>query len=184
MNMLRPVTMAAVALLVLGAGCAPPEKPMPVSKTVGISASREINPYNEASNPVVLRLYQLSNRTAFEEAGFWELFDGSGENLAGVLLSVQSIGPIYPAESRVVPFDLVPETRYLGVFAEFADYESQRYSALEEINDTVLEKGVVVSISASGINIEGGDLSVEEQPQEARRRPILGFIGKLFGGKK
>lgn len=179
--MLRPAIMTAVAVLVLGAGCASQETQVPVSKTVGISASREINPYNEASNPVVLRLYQLSNRTAFEEAGFWELFDGSGENLAGVVLSVQSIGPIYPAETRVVPFDLAPDTRYLGVFAEFADYESQRFSALEAISDRVLDQGVIVSISASGIDIAAGGLTLDGRPQEQRRGPIMGFIDKLFG---
>lgn len=182
--MIHPKTLTAIAVLFGGFGCAPPEKPVPISQTVSISAGHEINPYNEASNPVVLRLYQLSNRTAFEEAGFWELFDGSGENLAGVLISVQSIGPIYPAERRIVPFDLVPETRYLGVFAEFADYQSQRYSALEAISDTVVQKGVIVSISASGLRIEGGGFSDTEAPSDDGRRPFLGFIATLFGGNK
>lgn len=182
MRRIRPLTLAMLGAFALASACATPEVPAPVSTTVGISAGSAINPYNEASNPVVLRLYQLSNRTAFEEAGFWEVFNGGSENLAGVMLSVQSIGPIYPAENRVVPFDLLPETRFLGVFAEFADFESQRYSALTSIDDTVLQKGVIVSISASGIDIKGGGLTAQGQPEQDTRRPLLGFISRVFGG--
>lgn len=182
MRIWQAFSLVTIAALGMASGCAAPEVPAPVSTTVAITAGDTINPYNEASNPVVMRLYQLSNRAAFEEADFWEVFYGGSENLAGVLLSAQSIGPIYPGENRVVPFDLLPETRYLGAFAEFADFESQRYSAVAAVDDTVLNQGVVVSISVSGINIRGGGLTASRQADERRSRPIAGFIGRLLGG--
>lgn len=178
----RPRFIVAATLVLLLAGCAAQEEPVPVSKTIGIVAGSQINEYNEASNPVVLRLYQLSNRTEFEEAGFWDLFNGNDENLAGVTISNQSIGPIYPGEHRVVPFDLLPNSRYLGVFAEFADYENQEFGTLVPVDDAVLEAGVSVQISSSGISISaggGGDILSEDTEQKGF---LPGIFSKLFGG--
>lgn len=184
MRILQPITLAAIVSIGVTSSCTAPDAPAPVSTTVAITAGGTINPYNEASNPVVVRLYQLSNRAAFEDAGFWEVFDGGSENLAGFLLSAQSIGPIYPGENRVVPFDLLPDTRYLGAFAEFADFESQRYSAVAAVDDTVLNQGMIVSISVSGIDIRSGGLTASGQAVEKRSRPIIGFVGRLLGGRE
>lgn len=180
MRGMGPTMAAGVLLAGLLAGCAgaPDPDPVPVARTLRIAAGPGINDYNGGANPVVLRLYQLSERTAFEQAPFWEIFNGGG-SLAGVVLAVQSVGPIYPGEDLLVPFDLRPEARYLGVFAEFADFERQEYRAVTAVEPAADLPAVAVSVTASGVGIGAG-----QDPADAGPPPRRGFFARLFGDEE
>jgi type VI secretion system VasD/TssJ family lipoprotein len=97
---------AAFALVALGAlsACAtPPEKPLPVNKTLVVEAGPRINEYNNAANPIVLRLYQLSSRSEIEGAGFWDIFNEADERLAGAIIDRVSCRLRGAAVSRCDP---------------------------------------------------------------------------------
>ena len=53
----------------------PPEEEKPVNKSLIVTAGPNVNEYNNGSNPIVIRLYQLSGRSEFEEADFWSIFN-------------------------------------------------------------------------------------------------------------
>ncbi|WP_310621189.1 type VI secretion system lipoprotein TssJ [Flexibacterium corallicola] len=148
---MRHFLILAVCLLV--AACAGSKVSVPEQKVVGLSGGANINRYNDSSNPVVLRFYQLSSRSQFESASFWEIYNDSSEELAGVIIDRESIAALYPKEARLVNIELQPDTRYLGVFAEYADYETQRFRASLPISPETFEKGVTVSVGASGVEI-------------------------------
>jgi type VI secretion system VasD/TssJ family lipoprotein len=170
-----------LALLV---ACSTPEEvppPAPVNKTLTVQAGPSVNNYNNSPNPIVIRLYQLSSRSEFETADFWQIFNGGSPELAGVVLNVRSLSPLYPGESRLVSIDLEPDVFYLGTFAEFADFGTQQFRHVVPINEEVLDDGVTVSVTASGISLQfrGGPEGEEVAAEEPRKR---GFFGRLIDG--
>ena len=174
------------AVAVLAACAAEPEAPMPVNKTLSVQAGPNVNQYNNAANPVVVRLYQLSSRSEFEDADFWQIFNNSSPDLAGVVLDQRSLSPLYPGETRLVAFDLEPDVFYLGAFAEFADYETQRFAHAVPIDAETLDEGVTISVSSSGVSVQYRAASQPEDEARASAGASPGVVkslwGKLFGG--
>ena len=149
----RWISFAAISCLLLASCSEEKIDPTPVNKSLTLTAGSNVNRYNGQVNPVVIRLYQLSNRSEFESAGFWNIFNDT-KALAGVVLDKRSLSPIYPGESRTVSIDLVKDAYYLGVFAEFADYEQQNYNVVAPINSSILDAGITVTVIASGVDIK------------------------------
>ncbi|MDX8355180.1 type VI secretion system lipoprotein TssJ [Cognatiyoonia sp. IB215182] len=166
--------LAVMALSACGGGG--DEVTGPVNKTLSVQAGPNVNQYNDASNPVVIRLYQLSTRSEFEAATFFEIFDDSSPELAGVVLDRRSLSPLFPGETRLVAFDLVPDAFFLGAFAEFADFERQNFRAAVPIDADRLDNGVTVSVTASGISIEF------RNPSDAVEGERPGFFGRILEG--
>lgn len=180
----RVSTLVLITGVTLVAACAPaPEGPKPVNKTLSVQAGPNVNQYNSSANPVVLRLYQLSSRSEFESAAFWEIFNNSSPDLAGVILDERSLSPLYPGETRLVAFDLEPDVFYLGAFAEFADYETQQFRSVVPIAADTLDEGVTISVAASGVSIQHRNAIADEAAAAA---PVKkqGFLSRLFGGKQ
>lgn len=180
--------MMSLRLFILGSAClaliacaSPPEDPMPVNKTLSVEAGPNVNQYNNSANSIVVRLYQLSSRTEFEAASFWDIFNDNSPDLAGVVLDRRSLSPLYPGETRLVAFDLEPDVFYLGAFAEFADYSTQEFRAAVPIDAERLDNGVTVSVTSSGISIQFRNPSDAGEESESPRRRF-GFLSKLFGG--
>ena len=160
-------------------GCATDQgTPAPINKTLNVEVGSNVNKYNDASNPIVVRIYQLGTRTEFEAATFWEIFDNNSPELAGVVLDRRSLSPLYPGETRLVSFDLVPDVFFLGAFAEFADFENQTFSAAVPIDENRLDNGVTISVTSSGVSI--GFRNPEDEKEGEVGRP--GLIGRLFKG--
>lgn len=172
-------------LVVIGAlsGCAAkPEvvSAVPLTGEIEIMAGPVINERDGVAAPVVVRLYQLTSRRGFEEADFWTLYGRGSEDLAGTVSEIQRLGSVYPGETRVLPFDLLPETHYLGVFAEFADFERQRNRAVTPISARVLRAGVRVNITVSGVDIM--TLVPLEVEEDSRRGRLRGWVDRVLGG--
>lgn len=180
----RLLVIAASLLLAVACSKKPeePVSPMPVNKTLVVTAGPNINQYNDSAHPVVIRLYQLKSRTEFEAASFWDIFEGKSETLAGVVIDNQSLSPLYPSENRLVAIDLNKDTFFLGVFAEFADYEPQTFTATAPISEELLDAGVTVSVTSSGVSIAYRDEAAEfEVAEEPKGSGSGGFLGKLIG---
>ena len=163
------------AIFLFMAACAPEvvEDPAPVNKTLTVSAGPNVNQYSDVAHPVVIRLYQLSSRTEFEAADFWEIFDSSG-SLAGVVVDRRSLSPLYPDEQRLVAIDLEKDTFFLGAFAEFADYGRQAYSDVVPISADILDAGVTVTVTSSGVAIRLRNAQAEPDTPPAPRRRLFG----------
>jgi len=175
------VLLAATCLLV--ACAAEPEPPMPVNKTLSVQAGPNVNQYNNAANPIVVRLYQLSSRSEFEAADFWGIFNDNAPDLAGVVLDRRSLSPLYPGETRLVAFDLEPDVFYLGAFAEFADFETQQFRAAVPIDTEGLDNGVTISVTSSGVSIQFRN-PVDETEDAEEEKKGFGLLAWLFGGGK
>ena len=182
-HFIRPILFTiALALIV---ACGTPKEvaaPAPVNKTLIVQAGPSVNNYNKSPNPIVVRLYQLNSRSEFETADFWQIFNGGPPELAGVVVNVRSLSPLYPDELRLVAIDLEPDVFYLGAFAEFADSGTQQFRHVVPINEELLDDGVTVSVTASGISLQFRGVPEEKMVAEEPRKP--GFFGRLIDGLK
>ena len=182
MKVLRYTWLLAGSFLLVA--CAQePEPPMPVNKTLSVQAGPNVNQYNNAANPIVVRLYQLSSRSEFEAASFWDIFNDTGPDLAGVVLDKRSLSPLYPGETRLVAFDLDPDVFFLGAFAEFADFNTQQFRAAVPIDAERLDNGVTISVTSSGVSIQFRN-PVDETEDAEETRKGSGLLAWLFGGGK
>ncbi|WP_347821368.1 type VI secretion system lipoprotein TssJ [uncultured Planktomarina sp.] len=184
-HFIRPIliTMALASLV----ACATPKEVAaraPVNKTLTVQAGPSVNNYNNSSNPIVIRLYQLNSRSEFETAGFWQIFNGGAPELAGVVVNVRSLSPLYPGEHRLVSIDLEPDVFYLGAFAEFADFGTQQFRHVVPINEELLDDGVTVSVTASGISLQFRGAPGQEKKIVAVEPRKPGFFARLIDGLK
>lgn len=171
------LALLCVTLVVLVA-CGDKGNKAPTNKTIGIEAGPNANQYNDSANPIVLRLYQLSSRTEFEAAEFWGIFNNDAPDLAGTILDKRSLSPLYPGEKRLVAFDLQPDVFYIAAFAEFSDYENQKFKAVVPISDKRLDNGVTISVTSSGVSIQLR--KPEDEKEDSEKKP--GLLAKLLKG--
>ncbi len=94
--------------------------------------TKNINPnVNGEASPLELRVYQLSDNDAFNQASFLQLYDDDQGALKSGLVSTRHLPSILPGEYRVKAFPISLETRYIAVVGSFANYrEAKKQSHL------------------------------------------------------
>ena len=124
---------AVAALLAFAAlvGCksAPPAPPKPIDVQVNVVAAADLNPNrNGRASPVFLRVFQLRDASKFLNAEFDEATLHSDTVLAGVVIAREE-RMIEPATTVALPLKIDPETRLLGVVAEYYDVSNSQWRA-------------------------------------------------------
>lgn len=96
-----------------------------------LEVDNDINPDDQhTSSPVYLRFYELKSDRAFVRADFLELYESDVTVLGDDLIKKQELDRLVPGEDRLEHFVLNPETRYIGIFAEFYQYRDARYKVV------------------------------------------------------
>lgn len=134
----RGLAAGVVALL---AGCktqgttpqAAPRKPPRASVVVRVKAAPDLNPNDRGEpTPVDVRFYQLSDRGAFTEAAFEELWT-SADRLGPSALGAPKVVTFEPQTADAPPqaheLKLDPNAQFLGIMAL---YSAERKEGLEE----------------------------------------------------
>lgn len=128
---------SSVALAILLAACAaPPKKPTVVQANV--AAAADVNPDTSGrASPVVIRVYELKNLTAFQNADFFSLYERGKETLGGELLASEEI-ILRPGEKKHFERPLQADTRFVAAVAAFRDLDraSWRASIPVKLNQT------------------------------------------------
>ncbi len=127
-------------LFLLLAGCAdnppPPPAPPPPPPTqlmLRIQADESINP--DASGkpaPVLLRIYELKEQTAFTGADFFTLFEKDSATLGAALLKKQEFF-IKPGDNKALNIQTDPATTQIAVFAAFRVLDTAQWRAVYEL---------------------------------------------------
>jgi type VI secretion system protein VasD len=124
------LTLVALAL----AGCSNQESRvggmlnLKTDLTLTVEAAQSINPDVQSSpSPVFLRVYELNSREAFAQADFIELYERDKSALGDTLVQRRQLPRILPGETRAHKLVLDSNTRYVGVLAEFFQYEDSVY---------------------------------------------------------
>jgi type VI secretion system protein VasD len=125
----RILTCAVVLATALGSGCASgPPKPIPVKATLVTAV--DVNPDVEGHPaPIVVRLYELKEEGAFNNADYFKLVDREQEALGGSLAGREEY-EVQPGESRTWDMKVPGEARFLGVAAGFRDLPNSHWKAL------------------------------------------------------
>lgn len=139
-------------------GKAPKETPPPAGPPpelrISVSAAANANrgPAGQGL-PIVVRLYELKARGAFDGADFYSLYDRESATLGG-----ESIGreeaTLAPGTERLVVRNLNPEARYLGVVAAFRDIDRATWRTVQELYPGK-NNNIAVTIGATAVTAQG-----------------------------
>lgn len=114
-----------------------------------LDVSSSINPDEKHSpSPLYLRFYELSSDRVFERLNFLELYENDTTLLGKDLIAKQELEAVLPGVSRVEPFVLDPETRYVAVFAEFYQYENSNFKVILPVTSkNVIENELRIGVT-------------------------------------
>ncbi len=116
------------------AGCAgtPPPKPT-IMATAVLSAAPNVNPDETGrASPIVVRVYELKQPDAFNNAGYFALMDHERKTLGDSLVHGEEY-ELSPGETRTLPLNLPPQARYIAAIAGYTQIMSARWKALEPV---------------------------------------------------
>ncbi|PSU48938.1 type VI secretion system lipoprotein TssJ [Photobacterium frigidiphilum] len=123
-----------------------------------IKAASNINPNVEGKpSPIEIRVYQLSDSQAFEQAEFIQLYNDAQGVLKAEVLLTRELASLLPGEERNEAFPLASEAKYIGVIAGFADYREAKNKAIYQ--------PLVLGSSAINIVLDGINLSISGEEE-------------------
>jgi len=123
--------------------------------TIELSALADINPDEmQSASPVFVYLYELSSPNTFEAADFIDLYERDQEVLGDSFVSKQELKRILPNSTREERFVLAPETRYVGLFAQFYRYKDANAKLVFPVTSSnVVRNHTKIKISKNTITL-------------------------------
>lgn len=116
-------------------GCATTGKVLDLDTRVQVEFEvfDDINPDDSGRpSPLVLRFYELKDSRQFQSEDFLGLFEDDSGRLGGDLLAKRRL-EFQPGKSRIEEFVVDENTRYVGLLAEFVQYENARARVIFEV---------------------------------------------------
>jgi len=87
------------------------------------------------ASPVFVRLYELSDRDAFDQADFIGLYERDKAMLGKEFVVKKELKRFVPGEVRNERFVLSEGTRFVGLYAEFFQYEDAKYKVVFPVTE-------------------------------------------------
>ncbi|MED5523432.1 type VI secretion system lipoprotein TssJ [Gallaecimonas pentaromativorans] len=149
---LRPLFMSAV--LVMLAGCVVANAVYEPSTDLNVSAVDNLNPdYTGRPSPVVMKVYQLNGRSAFDASDFFNLYGDAASALGNELVKVDDF-ELQPGEKRDIKLRLSGKTRFIGVVVAYRDIENAQWRLVLDADPTGY-KDVSLKLDALAISTKG-----------------------------
>ncbi|MCL9781230.1 type VI secretion system lipoprotein TssJ [Vibrio sp. S4M6] len=156
--MIRTLYLLVLVCLISGCSIRPKDVTEP-HLVVNIQAASNINPNTEGKpSPVVLRIYELADSQAFEQADFVHLYNDEQKTLKDSLLLVRHLPSVMPDKSSQQVLPLASGTKYIGVIAGFANYHDAK--------NKVIYQPMILRSTAINIELDGINLSVTGEREE------------------
>lgn len=159
------VKVALIAVLIIvAAGCQTTRRTLNLETTVALNVDIEqhVNPDSDGrASPVVLRVFMLADDRQFSREEFLNLYENAESRLGKDLIDTVILKEFAPGEQRIEELALSPEVKYIGLLAEFVQY--QRAEALMLLPITDHKK------NAYGITLEGTRIASTEALNMRRR---------------
>ncbi len=123
--------------------------------TLTLEAAQAINPdVQDSPSPVFLRVYELSSKEAFAQADFIELYERDKSALGDTLVQRRELPRLVPGESRSHKLVLDSSTRYVGVLAEFFQFEDSVYKVVVPVTArNVFRDTLEVRVSGNQLSV-------------------------------
>lgn len=133
-------------LLTLLGGCASTEEveeKKPVFARLSINATKNLNPAVDGrASPLVLRVYQLSETTRFDNSDFFALYENDKATLANEMQSRVEL-EIRPDETYQDQLEMNPNTRFIGVLAAFRDLDNAQW---KDMSPFILDENQSITV--------------------------------------
>lgn len=99
--------------------------------------NKSVNPDDsKIPSPLIVRMYELKSTKAFEDANFIDLYERDADILGKTMITQQSLKPIQPDEDSSTRFVLSKGTKFVGLYAEFLQYENAKYKVIIPVAET------------------------------------------------
>lgn len=120
-----------------------------------LAAAKDLNPDTDGRpSPLVVRLYALKSTTAFNNAGFFALYDSEAAELGDDLQNREEL-EIRPGQKLELEREFKDETRFLGILAAYRDIDNASWRAVYE-----LREGKMTELK---IRLERLDVTIDKQ---------------------
>jgi type VI secretion system protein VasD len=152
------IVLCWLGLLLAGCHSAPP-KPTPEKATLIVA--QDANPdSNGRPSPVVVRIYQLKEEGAFNNADYFALMDKEQETLGPSLVEREEY-ELQPGETRTLQLNVPPEARFLGAIAGFRDIRNAHWKAIsptpeKSLKDLIHTKKLTISFGKAEVKVTAG----------------------------
>lgn len=128
-------------------------EPEPVMVNVSINATKELNPAVDGrASPLVIRLYQLSQKVRFDNSDFFALYENDQATLANELLSRTEF-EIKPGDSKQTQLKLKPNTQFIAILGAFRDLDNSQWKDVTPYS-VQEEKPLSISIGSTSVALE------------------------------
>ena len=110
-----------------------------------------INP-NESGrpSPLFIRMYELKSNKMLKNAHFLDIFENDKEALGADLVVKYKLKLIQPGENRIDQFVLEPETKFIGLYAEFLNFKTAKYKLIiPVVVNNVFRNSVAIRVSGN-----------------------------------
>jgi type VI secretion system protein VasD len=131
--------LALLAALIIGAtGCQTARRALDTETTavLNFSVNKDVNPDGDnRASPLVITVYALKDSRQFEREDFLSLYEGAEKRLGADLVRTVRLREFVPGEKRSENIPLDPSIRYLGVVAEYVQYDKAKTTLVVPIVD-------------------------------------------------
>ncbi|WP_315856881.1 type VI secretion system lipoprotein TssJ [Microbulbifer agarilyticus] len=106
------------------------------SVALNLEIEQDVNPDNDGrASPVVVRVFMLADDRQFSREEFLNLYENAESRLGKDLIDTVILKEFAPGEQRLEELALSPEVKYIGLLAEFVQYQRAEALMLLPITD-------------------------------------------------
>jgi type VI secretion system protein VasD len=128
-------------------------EPGPTEIEARVEAANDLNPDFEGNpSPLVVRFYELKSPTAFNNAGFFALYDSDAAELGDDLQNREEID-FQPGDTFVFERELKPETRWVGIMGAYRDIDNSVWRAVVEVEEGD-STDLIIALGRTGIVVQ------------------------------
>lgn len=106
------------------------------SVELAMNINDDVNPDSDGrASPVVVRVFMLADDRQFAREDFLNLYENAPSRLGKDLINTVVLKEFAPGEIRKETLELTPEVKYIGLLAEFVQYQDADALMLLPITD-------------------------------------------------
>ncbi|MCD9458353.1 type VI secretion system lipoprotein TssJ [Marinibactrum halimedae] len=129
MNKSFNIAIIAILFSVILIGCQTTREVLnfDTSAEINFTAHPDVNPDKDGRpSPVILKLFTLTDDRQFAREEFLNLYEDANGRLGNDLIDTITLREFSPGEERQEVIELTPEVKFIGVMAEYINYEDAR----------------------------------------------------------
>lgn len=121
------VLLATAVIALAACRSAPPPAPANTVAELNVVVSGDVNPDSDnRPSPLVITVFALKDARQFEREDFLSLYEGATQRLGADLGRTIRLKEFVPGETRLESIPLEPGIRYIGVMAEYVQYDKAK----------------------------------------------------------